>query len=123
LVVPSSIAKRTVEALRFEFADDLAHEKVEHVTLDPLVAIVTVVGQNIRGISGIVGRTFSALGRENLNIIAIAQGSSECNISFVVAQNDTKAALVTAHQEFQLGEAGLPLPATFLTDGRKAIES
>jgi aspartokinase/homoserine dehydrogenase 1 len=103
LVVSSSLAKPTVEALRREFAQDLAHEKVEHITLDPTVAIVTVVGQNMRGVSGIVGRAFGALGRENVNIIAIAQGSSECNISFVVPQSDMKAALVTTHREFQLG--------------------
>src|SRR5213594_2088122 len=103
LVVSSSVAKRTVEALRREFAQDLAHEKVEHINLDLTVAMVTVVGQNMRGISGIAGRTFGALGRENVNIIAIAQGSSECNISFVVPQKDMKAALITTHQEFQLG--------------------
>jgi len=103
LIVSSSLAKRTVEALRLEFARDLAHEKVEHISLDPEVAIVTVVGQNMRGVSGIAGRTFCALGRENVDIIAIAQGSSECNISFVVAQKDMKTALVTTHREFQLG--------------------
>jgi aspartokinase len=81
---------------------DLAHEKVEHITLDPTVAIVTVVGKNMRG-SATVGRTFTALGRENLNIIAIAQGSSECNISFVVSKQDVRAALDTTHQEFRLG--------------------
>ena len=105
LIVSSSSAKPTLEALRYEFAQDLAHEKVEHITLDPNVAIVTVVGQNMRGISGIVGRTFTALGHEDVNIIAIAQGSSECNISFVVGQKDMKAALVTTHREFQLGRA------------------
>jgi len=102
LVVLSGVAERTVEALRREFVQDLAHEKVEHITLDPTVAIVTVVGRNMRG-CGTVGRTFAALGRENVNIIAIAQGSSECNISFVVAQPDVKAALDTIHHEFELG--------------------
>src|SRR5208283_6124906 len=75
LIVSSSLARHTVEALRHEFAQDLAHEKVEHITLDPTVAIVTVVGQNMRGVSGIAGRTFCALGRKNVDIIAIAQGS------------------------------------------------
>jgi hypothetical protein len=50
-----------------------------------------------------VGRTFAALGRENVNIIAIAQGSSECNISFVARQQDVSTALTAIHQEFQLG--------------------
>jgi bifunctional aspartokinase / homoserine dehydrogenase 1 len=102
-VVPLAVAKCTVEALRREFAQDLAHEKVEHITLDTTIAIVAVVGEKMRGIPGIVGRTLGALGRESVNIIAIAQGSSECNISVVVAQKDMKAALFTVHQEFQLG--------------------
>jgi aspartokinase/homoserine dehydrogenase 1 len=102
LVVSSAVAERTLEALRREFARDLAHEKVEHITLDPTVAILTVVGKNMRG-SATVGRTFTALGRENLNIIAIAQGSSECNISFVVSKEDVRTALDTTHREFRLG--------------------
>ena len=104
LIVPSAVAERTLEALRREFAQDLAHEKVEHITLDPTVAILTVVGKNMRG-SATVGRTFTALGRENLNIIAIAQGSSECNISFVVSKEDVRTALDTTHREFRLGAA------------------
>jgi len=103
LVVPSGLAKRTVEELRREFAQDLAYEKVEHITLDSTVAIVTVVGKQIRGISGIVGRTFSTLGRENVDTVAIAHGASECNISFVVAKKDLQTALVAMHQEFRLG--------------------
>lgn len=103
-VVPSAIAKRTIEALRCEFAQDLAHEEVEHITLNPDVAIVAVVGENMRGTPGIVGRTLGALGRENVSIIAIAQGSSETNISFLVAQKDTKAALMATHREFRLGK-------------------
>jgi len=104
LVVPSSLAKRTVEELRREFAQDLAYDQVEHITLDSTVAIVTVVGKKIRGISGIVGRTFSALGRENVETIAIAHGASESNISFVVAKKDMQRALVATHREFGLGK-------------------
>jgi aspartokinase/homoserine dehydrogenase 1 len=102
LVVAASGAARTVDALRREFAQDLAHEKVEHVTLDQTVAIVTVVGKNMRS-SGTVGRTLAALGRENVNVVAIAQGSSGSNISLVVSKQDVKAALETTHREFQLG--------------------
>jgi hypothetical protein len=70
--------------------------------------MVTVVGRNIRGVSATVGRTFAALGRNNVKTIAIAQGSSECSISLVVAKDDMKTALLTAHQEFQLGKAVTP---------------
>lgn len=101
-IVASSDAKRTVEALRREFAREVANENVEHITLDPTIAIVAVVGENMRGIPGVAGRTFSALGRANVNIVAIAQGSSECNISFVVAEKDVKAALDALHREFGL---------------------
>jgi bifunctional aspartokinase / homoserine dehydrogenase 1 len=102
-IVASTDAKRTVEALRNRFARDLADEKVEHITVDPTIAIVAVVGENMHGTPGVAGRTFSSLGRENVNIIAIAQGSSECNISFVVAEKDVKAALTATHREFGLG--------------------
>jgi aspartokinase/homoserine dehydrogenase 1 len=102
-IVSSSDTERTVQALRDEFLQDLADQAVEHITLDPEIAIVAVVGQNMRGSPGVAGRTFSALGRENVNIIAIAQGSSETNISFVVARKDMKAALEAAHREFGLG--------------------
>ena len=101
-IVSSSDAKRTVEALRQQFAQDLAHHKVEHITLDPNIAIVAVVGENMRGTVGVAGRTFSALGREDVNIIAIAQGSSESNISFVVASQHMSKALSAVHREFSL---------------------
>ncbi len=101
-IISSSDAKRTVEALRQQFAQDLVHQTVEHITLDPNIAIVAVVGENMRGTVGMAGRTFSVLGRENVNIIAIAQGSSESNISFVVASNDMKKALLAVHREFAL---------------------
>jgi aspartate kinase len=106
-IVFSSDAKRTVDALRQQFAQDLMHQKVEHITLDPNIAIVAVVGENMRGTVGMAGRTFSVLGRENINIIAIAQGSSETNISFVVASQDMKRALLAVHQEFALDKRNL----------------
>jgi len=101
-IVAAADAKRTVKALRNEFAQDVAHEKVEHITIDPNIAIVAVVGENMQGTPGVAGRTFSALGRENVNIIAIAQGSSESNISYVVAEKDMKTALAATHREFGL---------------------
>jgi bifunctional aspartokinase / homoserine dehydrogenase 1 len=102
-IVASADAERTVEALRREFASDLSHEVVDHITIDPKIAIVAVVGENMRGTRGIAGRTFAAMGRDNVNIIAIAQGSSETNISFVVEDSAMKQALLTAHREFALG--------------------
>jgi bifunctional aspartokinase / homoserine dehydrogenase 1 len=101
-IVAKAHAQETLEALRREFAQDLAHEVVEHITMDPNIAIVAVVGENMRGTPGVAGRTFHCLGREGVNIIAIAQGSSETNISFVVSDESVKAALLATHREFGL---------------------
>jgi len=102
-IVAAGDAQRTLEALRREFAQDLSHEVVEHITMDANIAIVAVVGENMRGTPGVAGRTFNALGRERVNIIAIAQGSSEANISFVVEDKAMKQALLATHREFALG--------------------
>jgi bifunctional aspartokinase / homoserine dehydrogenase 1 len=103
-IVAKAHAQATLEALRHEFAQDLAHQVVEHITMDPNIAIVAVVGENMRGTPGVAGRTFHALGREGVNIIAIAQGSSETNISFVVSDQSVKPALLATHREFGLGK-------------------
>ena len=101
-IVSAVDAQRTVDAMRNEFANDLAHQTVEHITVDPTIAIVAVVGENMRGIPGVAGRTFNAMGRDGINIIAIAQGSSESNISFVIEEKDVKKALLALHHEFGL---------------------
>jgi aspartate kinase len=101
LVIAASHAKATVEALRHEFAHDLAHESAEHITVDPTVAIVAVVGSHARGSSRFVGRTFRALDSHGVGVVAIAQGSTECSMSLVVAKEDMTAALISIHREFQ----------------------
>jgi bifunctional aspartokinase / homoserine dehydrogenase 1 len=101
-IVAKAHAESTLGALRKEFAQDLAHEVVDHITMDPEIAIVAVVGENMRGTPGVAGRTFHCLGKEGVNIIAIAQGSSETNISFVVSDKSVKQALFAAHREFAL---------------------
>lgn len=104
-IVAKAHAQGTLEELRREFAQDLDHEVVEHITMDPNIAIVAVVGENMRGTPGVAGRTFHCLGREGVNIIAIAQGSSETNISFVVSDDSVKTALSALHGEFNLSSS------------------
>ena len=104
-VINSSDEKRTLKALRDAFAPEIAEQTVEHVTSNPDIAIVAVVGENMRGTRGMAGRTFSALGRENVNIMAIAQGSSEYNISLVVRKDSMQRALAALHKEFRLDQA------------------
>jgi len=105
-IVSEADAQRTVEAMRKEFAQDLAHQKVEHITVDPNIAILAVVGENMRGTPGVAGRTFNSIGHDSINIIAIAQGSSESNISFVIEEKDVKKALLCLHREFNLSNGG-----------------
>jgi bifunctional aspartokinase / homoserine dehydrogenase 1 len=109
-VIPTADEARTVQALRNAFGGEIAEQTVEHVSVETDIAVVAVVGENMRGIPGVAGRTFSALGRESVNIIAIAQGSSEFNISLVVEAGSMKRALATLHKEFLLGEAGAAQP-------------
>jgi aspartate kinase len=110
-VIPTSEAKRAVVELRKAFAPEIAEETVEHVSVNSSIAVVAVVGENMHGIPGIAGRTFAALGRENVNIIAIAQGSSEYNISFIVEVGAMQRAMATLHREFGLQE-GAPSGAS-----------
>jgi len=105
LVVDSADAPQTLKALRSAFAADLKHHDVEHITVDPNIAIVAVVGEKMRGTPGIAGRTFSVLGRRGINIIAIAQGSSEYNVSFVVEAGAMSDAVRAVHGEFDLQAA------------------
>jgi aspartokinase/homoserine dehydrogenase 1 len=103
LVVPAALGNETVETLRREFARNLTDDALEDITLESTIGIVTVVGQYMRQVSAVIGRTFYALDREKVRIIAVAQGSSECNVSFVVERKDVRAALISTHREFRLG--------------------
>lgn len=68
------------------------------------VSIVTVVGSGMRGIKGIAGRIFTSIARENVNVIMIAQGSSELNLAFVVKDDDCEKAVRSLYKEFNLGK-------------------
>jgi bifunctional aspartokinase / homoserine dehydrogenase 1 len=120
-VIASADEKRALKALREAFAPEIAEQTVEHVTANTDIAIVAVVGENMRGIPGVAGRTFTALGRENVNIMAIAQGSSEYNISLVVQESSMQRALIALHKEFRLDDpaaAETPSLATVSSDKR-----
>jgi bifunctional aspartokinase / homoserine dehydrogenase 1 len=111
LVVDSSIAEQTLEALRIRFTENLSSGKLKCIASDHDVAIIAAVGRSLRG-SDTMGRISAALASENVNLISLAQSSSESQVSFVVPRGDMKAALTAAHGEFQLGALEQqPLPA------------
>jgi aspartokinase/homoserine dehydrogenase 1 len=103
-VISTADEKRALAALRDAFAPEIAEQTVEHVNTNPDVAIVAAVGENMKGIPGVAGRIFTVLGHENVNIMAIAQGSSEYNISLVVEKDAMQRALTALHHEFRLSE-------------------
>ena len=110
-VVPSADAGRTIEALRRTFLVGVRPVELDHIQVNDNVAIVAVVGDKMRGTPGIAGRLFSRLGREGVNIIAIAQGSSENNISFLVEARQMKRAVAAIHDEFHLARSAAGVAA------------
>ena len=104
LVVPSDSTKRLETALRKMFSQELARHDVEKVAIEAPVAIVSAVGEGMRGTPGVAARLFGALGRAKVNVIAIAQGSSELIISLVVGEADREKAVKAIHQEFHEAE-------------------
>ena len=106
LVVPSDSVTRLDGALRRMFSRELARHDVEKVAIESPVAIVSAVGEGMRGTPGVAARLFGALGRARVNVIAIAQGSSELNISLVVSERDRETAVRAIHQEFHEGSPG-----------------
>ncbi|MCI0396540.1 MAG: aspartate kinase [Chloroflexi bacterium] len=95
--VPEEVSDPIVAGLEEEFAVELRRRDIDRVWAERPVAIITVVGAGMRGTPGIAGRLFSAVGQAGVNIIAIAQGSSECSVSMVVAEPDTAAAEKAIH--------------------------
>jgi aspartate kinase len=103
-VVQAADAARTEKALRDALYEDVHLHDLEHVKVNRNVAIVAAVGENMAGTPGIAGSVFSTLGKEGINIIAIAQGSSEYNISFLVDSAGMEKAVKALHASFGLGK-------------------
>ncbi|MDB5075320.1 MAG: aspartate kinase [Chloroflexi bacterium] len=100
LVVPAADLPKVEIVLRQHLAEQLNRHEVDHVATRTPVAIVTVVGSGMAGTPGIAGRLFSCMGANGINIVAIAQGSTELSISFVVDDEQSLAAVRSAHREF-----------------------
>ncbi len=103
-VIPQEANGRALRALEREFELELARRNVDRIWAQGEVAIVAVVGAGMKGTPGIGAKVFGALGRNAINVISVAQGSSEYNISLVVGEKDVDDAVRYIHQEFQLGE-------------------
>lgn len=111
--VPADDAGRAEDSLRHAFERELQDGRVEGLTVRTGVTVIAVVGDGMAGTPGVAARLFAALAAASVNVIAIAQGSSERNISFVVADADAGVALRRVHAAFALARigGGRPQPA------------
>ncbi len=100
LAIDESEAERAKQAIDKAFEYEIQLGKVEPTILEKGQAIIALVGDNMKSHQGLSGRMFSALGKNNVNIRAIAQGASEKNISAVISKADVKKALNTLHERF-----------------------
>jgi len=95
--------RRVKAQLEKTFELEMLHDDRVAIEIMPHVAIVVMIGEHMKGTPGLSGRAFSSLGRRGINVIAIAQGSSELSISFAVKAPDVKEAVKAIHEEFALG--------------------
>jgi aspartate kinase len=96
-VVPHGAAERVVAELRLVFERELARQDIESIWALDDVVVITVVGSAIRQTPGVAGRVFTAVGNGDINVIAIAMGSSECSISLVVDARHARNAVRHIH--------------------------
>jgi aspartokinase/homoserine dehydrogenase 1 len=104
--VPADRGQAARTALEPAFALELSRRELEGLDVKTGMATLAVVGLGMAGSPGIASRMFSALSRAAVNIVAIAQGSSELNISVVIAERDAERAARVVHDEFQLDKIG-----------------
>jgi aspartokinase/homoserine dehydrogenase 1 len=102
IAVPQEVAERARQVVRDAFAVELVSGQIQSVDVTNAQSIVAVVGDGMAGTPGVAGRFFGTLGRAGINIRAIAQGSSERNISAVVDSDESIRALRAAHSGFYL---------------------
>ena len=93
-------AKKGKKLIEKEFLSEIQLKKIDPIKLEENLVNIAIVGDKMKDHQGISGKMFSSLGLNNVNIRAIAQGSSERNISIIINENDTKKALNTLHEAF-----------------------
>ncbi len=101
MVVDESQLDKAVKAIKSEFKNGI----IKEITPDRNISVVAVVGAGMANTPGVAGRVFGALGKAEVNVIMISQGSSQHNISFAVSEDAAKKAVSVLHKEFSLERA------------------
>ncbi|MBI2420275.1 MAG: bifunctional aspartate kinase/homoserine dehydrogenase I [Ignavibacteriales bacterium] len=100
IAVKKNFALPAKKAIEKEFELEIEGKRLNPVHLDLDLASISVIGENMRHKAGVSGKIFGALGKYHINIVAIAQGSSELNVSLIIEQKDLVKALNVIHDEF-----------------------
>ncbi len=100
--IPNSLVSQAEQVVRRAFATELEQNQIQTINVQEHCSILAVVGDGMAGLVGVASRFFGALGNAGINVLAIAQGSSERNISAVVARKEATRALRAAHAGFYL---------------------
>lgn len=100
LAIPKASGSKAQNALELSM---LGSKQVREVSVESGLSIVAVVGAGMRGTPGVAARIFGTMAKNSINIRAIAQGSSELNISFIIDKEDGKKAVESLHEDFRLG--------------------
>ena len=100
IIVKKADLAKSINALEMNLLGKMV-KKIEG-TSNP--SIIAVIGSGMKGTVGVAAKVFSAAQKRNVNVMMIAQGSSELNLAFVVKDSDCKSVLESLHEEFQLNK-------------------
>ena len=98
--IESSMASLAKKMIEDDFNYEIEMQRINPISVEDGLSIIALVGENMKSHQGISGKMFSALGRNNVNVKAIAQGASERNITAVIDSSNTKQALNILHEAF-----------------------
>lgn len=104
IAIEEQVAEKAEAAIRNEFEREIAKDQINRIEIETKLSIVAIVGENMKHATGIAGKLFHTIGRNGINIVAIAQGASELNISWVVKNTDLRKTLNVVHESFFLSE-------------------
>jgi aspartokinase/homoserine dehydrogenase 1 len=102
--IDSPVTAKAEAAISQEFEREIQLDQISKITIEENLAVVAIVGENMKHSTGIAGKLFHTIGKNGVNIIAIAQGASELNISWVVKASDLRKTLNVVHESFFLSE-------------------
>ncbi|RCW38626.1 bifunctional aspartate kinase/homoserine dehydrogenase I [Marinilabilia salmonicolor] len=104
IVIESDQSEKARKAIEKEFKRELDDRHISGIVIDDQMAVVAIVGENMKHTTGMSGLLFNSVGKNGVNVYAIAQGASELNISFVIKERDIKKALNVIHESFFLSD-------------------